>query len=91
MVHQYKEGKAKDMPRLRTNTLHTLKLLDSVFVKEDPSYDHKASFRSLLTIQWRKEHAKLGVQSREDYIVNEKLSANRTLAEKEIAKANLSG
>jgi hypothetical protein len=90
MVRQYKDGKVKDLPKLRGRALHTLKLLDSVFAAEDPLLRSQGVIPVFyLTMQVAERANKLKRFGRERIAqFNEKLSENRSVAERDIAKAN---
>jgi len=90
MVRQYKDGRAKDMAKLRSRTLHTLEGLDSVFAAEDPLLRSQGVIPVFyLSMQAAERARHLKRFSREKIAqFNEKLSENRSLAEKDIAQAN---
>jgi hypothetical protein len=90
MVHQYKEGKASDLARLRMRAKEALDQLAAVFVDEDPLLRSQGSIPVFyLTMQAAERANKVKRFTRERIAqFNEKLADNRVLAESDIAKAN---
>jgi len=90
MVHQFKDGRTQGLGKLRSRTLHTLNQLDAVFLAEDGLLRSQSVIPVYyLTLQAAEQAKHLNRFTRGKLIsFNEKLSENRTRAEKDIAKAN---